>query len=88
MRYNLIVPCGGKGVRCGLDYNKLFYKNKDGLMLIEKTLDLFLKDKNCTRIILSINDDKNFFINEILHNFKVLNPYFRAMHHKTDNPIF
>ena len=47
MRYNLIVPCGGKGVRCGLDYNKLFYKNKDGLMLIEKTLDLFLKDKNC-----------------------------------------
>ena len=57
MRYNLIVPCGGKGVRCGLDYNKLFYKNKDGLMLIEKTLDLFLKDKNCTRIILSINDD-------------------------------
>ena len=44
MRYNLIVPCGGKGVRCGLDYNKLFYKNKDGLMLIEKTLDLFLKE--------------------------------------------
>ena len=61
MRYNLIVPCGGKGVRCGLDYNKLFNKNKHVLMLIEKTLDLFLKDKNCTRIILSINDDKNYF---------------------------
>ena len=45
MRYNLIVPCGGKGVRCGLDYNKLFYKNKEGLMLIEKTLSLFLKDE-------------------------------------------
>lgn len=61
MRYNLIVPCGGKGVRCGLDYNKLFYKNKEGLMLIEKTLSLFLKDERCTRIILSINDDKDYF---------------------------
>ena len=61
MRYNLIVPCGGSGVRTGLPYNKLFYKDKNGIMMIEKTLLMFLKDENCTRIILAINDDRNYF---------------------------
>ena len=61
MRYNLIVPCGGSGVRTGLPYNKLFYKGKDDKMMIEKTLSMFLNDENCTRIILAINDDKNYF---------------------------
>ena len=61
MRYNLIVPCGGSGVRTGLPYNKLFYKDKNGIMMIEKTLSMFLKDESCTRIILAINDDQNYF---------------------------
>ena len=61
MRYNLIVPCGGSGVRTGLPYNKLFYKGKDDKMMIERTLSMFLNDENCTRIILAINDDKNYF---------------------------
>lgn len=66
MSYNLIVPCGGVGSRSGLTYNKLFYKDKHGVMMIEKTLSKFLKDPRCTRIILSINDDeKNFnFVKE------------------------
>lgn len=61
MRYNLIVPCGGSGVRTGLPYNKLFYKGKDNKMMIEKTLSKFLEDERCTRIILAINDDQNYF---------------------------
>ncbi len=61
MRYNLIVPCGGSGVRTGLPYNKLFYKNNEGKMMIELTLEKFLNDSRCTRIILSINDDEKFF---------------------------
>jgi 2-C-methyl-D-erythritol 4-phosphate cytidylyltransferase len=61
VRYNLIVPCGGSGVRTGLPYNKLFYKGKDNKMMIEKTLSKFLEDERCTRIILAINDDQNYF---------------------------
>ena len=61
MRYNLIVPCGGSGVRTGLPYNKLFYKGKDGKMMIERTLSKFINDERCTRIILAINDDQNYF---------------------------
>ena len=61
MRYNLIVPCGGSGVRTGLPYNKLFYKGKDNKMMIERTLSKFLEDERCTRIILAINDDQNYF---------------------------
>jgi len=61
VRYNLIVPCGGSGVRTGLSYNKLFYKDKNEVMMIEKTLSLFLKDDRCTRIILPINDDEKYF---------------------------
>ena len=61
MRYNLIVPCGGSGVRTSLPYNKLFYKGKDNKMMIERTLSKFLEDERCTRIILAINDDQNYF---------------------------
>jgi 2-C-methyl-D-erythritol 4-phosphate cytidylyltransferase len=61
VRYNLIVPCGGSGVRTGLPYNKLFYKGKDNKMMIERTLSKFIDDERCTRIILAINDDQNYF---------------------------
>lgn len=67
MNYNVIIPCGGKGNRVGLNYNKLFYKDKNGVMMIEKTLKLFLEDSRCKKIILPINDDiSNFnFVKEV-----------------------
>lgn len=71
MNYNLIVACAGKGERVGLDYNKLFYKGKDGLMMIEKTLELFLKDKRCTRIILAINEQEKDYFSFLANVLKV-----------------
>lgn len=60
MNYNVIIPCAGSGQRTNLPYNKILYKDKDGKMMIERTLETFLHDERCTRIVLATNGEKEF----------------------------
>lgn len=60
MNYNVIVPCAGSGTRTNLPYNKVFYKDSHGKMMIERTLELFLQDERCTRIVLATSNEKEF----------------------------
>lgn len=50
MYYSVVLPCGGKGKRMELDYNKLFcYIGKQ--MVIERALKVFQDDERCRQII-------------------------------------
>ena len=50
MNYSVVVLCGGKGTRSGLNYNKMLYSFKDKTVY-EMTMELFLNDKRCKQII-------------------------------------
>lgn len=51
MIYSVVLPCGGKGKRMDLGYNKLFY-TLDDQSVIEKTLQVFDQDPNCQQIVI------------------------------------
>ena len=54
MKYQAIVLAAGSGKRSGLDYNKIFYKIDDKL-IIEKSVYLFLDDPECTKVVVVAN---------------------------------
>lgn len=62
MEYSVIIPCAGQGKRMGLGYNKLLYQFDNKQTIIEKTIEIFVKDSQCKQIILVISEqDENTF---------------------------
>lgn len=57
IHYSVVVVAAGKGTRMGLDYNKLFVEIEPEKTILDKTLDIFLKDGKCRQIIVVTNDD-------------------------------
>lgn len=63
MNYSCVIVAAGSGIRTGLDYNKVFYKINDKLV-IEKSLSHFISDPDCKQIIIVINvAEEKFFEN-------------------------
>ncbi|KRG14264.1 2-C-methyl-D-erythritol 4-phosphate cytidylyltransferase [Lederbergia galactosidilytica] len=61
MNYQVIIPAAGLGKRMGAEINKLLLE-LEGQPIILHTLDLFIQDSKCKRIILVINpSDQKFF---------------------------
>ena len=54
MNYQVVIPAAGQGKRMGAGKNKLLIPLR-GLPIISHTLQVFLKDSNCKRILLAIN---------------------------------
>lgn len=52
MKYTICLLAAGKGSRTQLEYNKVFYRFKNGQTVLEKSLNLFLADEDCAQIIL------------------------------------
>lgn len=51
MDYDVVITAAGQGTRMGLGYNKLLYKI-DQEMIIQKTVQVFINDYHCKKIIL------------------------------------
>ncbi|MFV0480340.1 MAG: 2-C-methyl-D-erythritol 4-phosphate cytidylyltransferase [Anaerorhabdus sp.] len=51
MKYSAIIVAAGSGKRMGLGYNKVFYPLFDGKTILEKTMQIFEKDKDCQQLI-------------------------------------
>lgn len=51
MDYSVVLPAAGQGNRMQLGYNKLLYQ-KDGQMILAKTIQPFLNDPRCKQIII------------------------------------
>ncbi|MBR4462223.1 MAG: 2-C-methyl-D-erythritol 4-phosphate cytidylyltransferase [Erysipelotrichaceae bacterium] len=57
MKYDAIIVASGKGDRAGLGFNKVFYRMKDGLTVLDHSLLLFGKDPDCQKIIVVTNEE-------------------------------
>ncbi|GIN72231.1 2-C-methyl-D-erythritol 4-phosphate cytidylyltransferase [Bacillus sp. J14TS2] len=61
MNYQVIIPAAGLGQRMRAGINKLLLKLEDRPIILH-TLDLFIQDSNCQKIIVVINEsDQDFF---------------------------
>ena len=61
-KYECILLAAGEGQRAALGYNKVLYKINGVKEMVTYSLDYFLSDPQCERIILVISDrDKNYF---------------------------
>ena len=57
MKYDVVIVASGKGDRAGLGFNKVFYRMKDGMTVLEHSLFLFEKDEDCQKIIVVTGKD-------------------------------
>ncbi|GIN58943.1 2-C-methyl-D-erythritol 4-phosphate cytidylyltransferase [Lederbergia ruris] len=61
MNYQVIIPAAGLGKRMGAGINKLLLKLEDRPIILH-TLDTFIQDPDCQKIIVVINEsDQHFF---------------------------
>ncbi len=59
MEYSALIVAAGSGSRMGLGFNKVYAKLKDGEMILEKTIHVFLNDPDCTEVIV-VSDPEEF----------------------------
>ena len=58
MNYSAVVTAAGKGERAGLGYNKVLYEYKDGETVLAHTVSVFLRDEDCTEIIVVTGEEE------------------------------
>ncbi len=65
MKTSLILACAGKGVRAGFDKNKLLVA-KDGITILEQTLNAFIKSNLIDQIIVATSSDDFDFVKTLV----------------------
>ena len=69
-KYELILLAAGKGERMCLPLNKIFYKfEKTGKMVIEYSLDVFLNDERCSKIVIVYNENDCDLVDEVVKKY-------------------
>lgn len=53
MEYSALIVAAGSGSRMGLGYNKMLFPLKNGHVILEETLQLFLADQRCQQIVVA-----------------------------------
>lgn len=66
MHYSAIILAAGSGNRMGLGFNKLLY-SLDHQTIIEKTVQVFEQDQDCTQIILVISNQDLIQMKQLFH---------------------
>ena len=72
MEYQTILLAAGEGQRAELGYNKVLYKVNGGKELVLYSLEFFLKDEKCTKIVLVINQRDKLYFKNLIKNEKVV----------------
>jgi 2-C-methyl-D-erythritol 4-phosphate cytidylyltransferase len=57
MKYTAVIVAAGKSERFGSATNKLLYKLSDGSLVIDRALQPFREDKDCSQIVLVTNSE-------------------------------
>lgn len=68
MNYQVIIPAAGSGKRMGAGCNKLFLEMKSR-PIIAYTLDVFVSDTHCEKIILVIKETDREMFDELLKQY-------------------
>lgn len=75
MNYSAIILAAGKGSRTNLEYNKVFYRFSDQQILLEKTLQPFLNDRECTQIVIVTTTEEIDTIQTLFHDTRIIYTY-------------
>lgn len=68
MKYSVILLIAGKGKRCNLNYNKVFFElNNKPLFLY--ALEVFMKDNKCDEIIIVYNENDLSILKKYLKDY-------------------
>ncbi len=67
-QYSVILLIAGKGARCNLPLNKVFYEI-DNKPLFTYSLDVFLKDNKCKDIVIVHSENDVDYVNESLKDY-------------------
>ncbi|NCB33960.1 MAG: 2-C-methyl-D-erythritol 4-phosphate cytidylyltransferase [Erysipelotrichia bacterium] len=59
MQYSALIVAAGSGSRMGLGYNKVYYRCADGRTILEHTIEVFRRDRDCVQII-AVSDPQDF----------------------------
>ena len=51
MEYSALIVAAGSGTRMGLGFNKVYAKLNDGETILEKTINVFMRDPECDQVI-------------------------------------
>ncbi|MDF2558203.1 MAG: 2-C-methyl-D-erythritol 4-phosphate cytidylyltransferase [Bacillales bacterium] len=69
MHYEVIIPAAGSGKRMGEIFNKLFI-DLDGKTIIQRTVEVFLSDPYCRKVILAIKPEEKCICDRIFADKK------------------
>lgn len=58
MNYSVVIVAAGSANRSKLGYNKNLFVLKDGERVIDKTIKLFIDDKDCKEIIIVLREEE------------------------------
>ena len=65
MNYSVCILAAGKGSRAQLDFNKVFFKFKDGTSVLDKSVFLFNNDPACSQIILVVAKHEQEYVQSL-----------------------
>ncbi|MCR5741914.1 MAG: 2-C-methyl-D-erythritol 4-phosphate cytidylyltransferase, partial [Gammaproteobacteria bacterium] len=71
MEYEVILLAAGEGQRAALGYNKVLYRINGKKELVLYSLEYFLNDEFCKKVILVINDRDKLYFKNLIKNKKV-----------------
>lgn len=63
MKYAAVIVAAGSSSRFKADVNKLLYPI-DGKKVIDKTIDIFLSDNDCEKIIVVVNQEVGYYLKD------------------------
>ena len=63
--YSALILVAGKGARCNLPINKVFYE-VNGKAIFTYSLDVFLEDERCEKIIVVHSESDTLLIDKYL----------------------
>lgn len=71
MEYSVIIAAAGSGKRMNLGYNKILYKHENST-IIEKSIEPFLEDPECKKIIAVVSSSDLDYIKTLLFMPKII----------------
>lgn len=59
MKYSVVITAAGSGTRTNLGYNKVFYPISESLTVLDCSINLFLSDDDCEKVVV-VSQKENF----------------------------
>mgnify|MGYP003294982094 CR=1 FL=1 len=70
IKYDCILLAAGEGQRAALGYNKVLYKIGSKKEIVRYSLEYFINDEQCEKIVLVINERDKYYFENLLKEYE------------------